>query len=90
MAARVALGKIKNDATFIEFIFATKAAREVPQEIMPQNEVVSQEEVNPQEIVAQTEEAVFTSIPVTEEIEKSEEVEQIISEAEEAAFKETV
>ena len=32
MAARVALGKIKNDSGFIECIFAAKAARELSQE----------------------------------------------------------
>ena len=32
MAARVALGKIKNDSGFIECIFAAKTARELPQE----------------------------------------------------------
>ena len=32
MAAHVALRKIKNDSSFIECIFAAKAARELPQE----------------------------------------------------------
>ena len=64
MAARVALGKIKNDSGFIECIFAAKTARELPQE------------------------EVTVSDLSLEEIKKTDVVEQIISEAEEKAFKE--
>ncbi|WP_455671469.1 ribonuclease III [Phocaeicola sp.] len=77
MAAHEALRKIKNKAAFVESIFAAKAVRETPQE-----------EVVPQEVISQAEEQLI--LPVSEEIEKSEVTEQIISEAEAAAFKETL
>ena len=72
MAARVALGKIKNDSGFIECIFAAKAAREL-----------SQEEVT----VSDRKPSVTPDLSL-EEIKKTDVVEQIISEAEEKAFKE--
>lgn len=74
MAAHVALGRIKNDSEFIESIFAAKAARELPLE----------EPVIPSD----SEESVSISSP--EEIEISDIDEQIISQAEEVAFKETI
>lgn len=74
MAAHVALGRIKNDSEFIESIFAAKAVRELPLE----------EPVIPSD----SEESVSISSP--EEIEISDIDEQIISQAEEVAFKETI
>lgn len=75
MAAHEALSRIKSDSEFIERIFAAKAARETAQE-----EVSIQEDAMAQE---------STFMPMTEETEKSDIAEQIINEAEEAAFKET-
>ena len=71
MAARVALGKIKNDSGFIECIFAAKAAREL-----------SQEEVTVSDSKP-SDSGVVTPDLSLEEIKKTDVVEQIISEAEE-------
>lgn len=76
MAARVALGKIKNDSGFIKCIFAAKAARELPQE-----------EVTVFDSKPSDSGAVTPDLSL-EEIKKTDVVEQIISEAEEKAFKE--
>jgi ribonuclease-3 len=76
MAARVALGKIKNDSGFIECIFAAKTARELPQE-----------EVTVSDSKPSDSGAVTPDLSL-EEIKKTDVVEQIISEAEEKAFKE--
>lgn len=76
MAAHEALSRIKSDSEFIERIFAAKAARETAQE-----EVSIQED-------AMAQESIF--MPIAEEIEKSDITERIITEAEEAAFKETL
>lgn len=76
MAAHVALGKIKNDSGFIECIFAAKAAREL-----------SQEEVTVSDSKPSDSGAVTPDLSL-EEIKKTDVVEQIISEAEEKAFKE--
>ena len=76
MAARVALGKIKNDSGFIECIFAAKTARELPQE-----------EVTVSDSKPSDSGAVTPDLSL-EEIKKTEVVEQIISAAEEKAFKE--
>lgn len=76
MAARVALGKIKNDSGFIECIFAAKIARELPQE------EVTVSDSKP------SDSGTVTPDLSLEEIKKTDVVEQIISEAEEKAFKE--
>ena len=76
MAARVALGKIKNDSGFIECIFAAKTARELPQE------EVTVSDSKP------SDSGTVTPDLSLEEIKKTDVVEQIISEAEEKAFKE--
>lgn len=76
MAAHEALSRIKSDSEFIERIFAAKAARETAQE-----EVSIQED-------AMAQESIF--MPIAEEIEKSDITERIITEAEEAAFEETL
>lgn len=69
-------GKIKNDSGFIECIFAAKAAREL-----------SQEEVTVSDRKPSDSGAVTPDLSL-EEIKKTDVVEQIISEAEEKAFKE--
>lgn len=74
MAAHVALGRIKNDSEFIESIFAAKAARELPLE----------------EAVISSDSEVSVPVSSPEEIEILDIDEQIISQAEEVAFKETI
>ena len=68
--------KIKNDSGFIECIFAAKTARELPQE------GVTVSDSKPSDSGAVTPDLSL------EEIKKTDVVEQIISEAEEKAFKE--
>ena len=76
MAAKVALGKIKRDPQFVESVCAAKEAHEEP-ENMPLLSVV--QESMETTLVAATAEA---------EMSKPEWAEQIVSEAEEAAFRE--
>ncbi len=73
-AAHKALGKVKKDTVFIEAIFAAKAKREAPVEVVLQ-ETPAEE---PLPFIALTE----------DERQTDARIEQIISEAEEAAFKE--
>lgn len=73
MAAHEALNKIKGNSGFTESVLAAKSAREALQE---------------ESFVSQEEEAVETVIDLSEEIGTSKMNEQIISEAEEIAFKE--
>ncbi len=78
IAARITLGRIKHDSKFIESIFAAKAEREAPPEMPEQESQPAPEE----------EKSVLAA--VAEEMEQTDALaEQIISEAEEAAFKET-
>ena len=72
MAAHVALGRIKRDAGFMDQIVAAKTAREMPQE----------------EVFVPDNETVVSISSFAEEIEKPDVNEQVISEAEEMAFKE--
>ncbi len=96
VAARVALGKIKHDTEFIEQIFAAKVARELPQEeeteeMMPMEESLSVSIQEDQETKEAPEvQEVQEDREDEEEVEKPDVIERIISEAEEAAFKESV
>ncbi len=79
IAARITLGRIKHEANFIENIFAAKAAREASSESLQQE---------PEQNTSPAEEKLGFS-PLAEEMEKKDALtEQIISEAEEAAFNE--
>lgn len=82
VAAHVALGRIKHDTEFIEQIFAAKAARELPPEAMPVEESLPVSIEEHKEVPEGWEDR--------EEVQKPDVIERIISEAEEAAFKETL
>lgn len=79
MAAQVTLNRIKRDKAFVEQILAAKAAHEAPLPMMEEEDVK----------VAQGKE-VCSVVSVMEEIGKPDSIEQIIREAEEAAYQKTV
>lgn len=79
MAAQVTLNRIKRDKAFVEQILAAKAAHEAPLPMMEEEDVK----------VAQSKE-VCSVVSVMEEIGKPDSIEQIIREAEEAAYQKTV
>lgn len=79
MAAQVTLNRIKRDKAFIEQILAAKAAHEAPLPMMEEEDMA----------VSQGKEA-CSVVSVMEEIGKPDSIEQIIREAEEAAYQKTV